>query len=114
MMNSYPTFEKVFEQLKTEFPEAQVLISDEELKKLSRILSDTFEEMKKTEYKGFSKLQQPEPCVILHRWQNAVIRDERKYYAKDYNIRVEKFKEVEIHIVNVWAVKRIELLLLCQ
>lgn len=109
---NYPTSKEIFEQLSTQFPEAQVHMSPEELKKLSRILSEIFENMRETEYQGFAKLDLPAPQVILHRWQNAEIRDERKYYPSDYSkieVHVEKYEEVEIHIVTVWGCKRIEL-----
>ena len=108
----YPTLNEIFEQLSIQFPEAQVNISIEELKKLSRKLHNIFESMRETDYQGYAKFEHPAPCVLLHRWQNAEIRDERKYYPSDYSsidISVEKYEEIEIHIVTVWGVKRIEL-----
>ncbi len=108
----YPTLEEIFKQLTTQFPEAQVHMSAKELKKLSRKLSEIFENMQETKYQGYAKLEQPAPCVQLYRWQNANIRDERKYYPADYSsitIYVEKYGEIDIHIVTVWGCKRIEL-----
>lgn len=109
---NYPTLNEIFEQLTTQFPEAQVHMSAEELKKLSRKLNEIFENMRETEYQGYAKLEQPAPCVLLRRWQSAEIRDNRKYYPSDYSsidVHVEKYEEIEIHIVTVWGVKRIEL-----
>lgn len=109
---NYPTFEDILKQLTVQFPEAHVNLSTEELEDLSRILSDTFEQMKKTEYQGFAKSDQPTPSVQLRRWQNARIRDDRKYYSADYStidVSIKKYQKAEIHIVNVWGVKRIEL-----
>lgn len=113
---TYPTFKEILKQLSNQLPEAQVNLSTEELEDLSRTLSETFEQMKSTDYQGFAKSIQPKPAVSLHRWQTEKIRDERKSFSKDFStidVCIKQYKNVDIHIVNVWGIKRIQLHFVC-